>query len=154
MGRVTNNRLHLKKIGMIGAKSTQLKWKTRKILSNVSGISEILQHFKSQLSESSISKLGLDLFNNENLVNLVHGMLRSVEEEEASDTDDENEGESETDQSEDETEEEIENEMLLDVLDDHHDAAKWPVEWRNSSVKLHKNGVGLYESSTKSRVFK
>ena len=150
MGRVTNNRLHLKKIGMIGAKSTQLKWKTRKILSNVSGISEILQHFKSQLSESSISKLGLDLFNNENLVNLVHGMLRSVEEEEASDTDDENEGESETDQSEDETEEEIENEMLLDVLDDHHDAAKWPVEWRNSSVKLHRNGVGLYESSAES----
>ena len=79
-------------------------------------------------------------------------MLRDFEEEEASDTDDENEGESETDQSEDETEEKIENKMLLDVLDDHHDAAKWPVEWRNSTNLTKLAGKKRYDGTSERNI--
>jgi hypothetical protein len=52
----------LRKIGKVGAMRTQLKWKARNVFPDVeTNLGGKLQNVQCQLSESSLSKLGLDL---------------------------------------------------------------------------------------------
>ncbi len=58
-----------------------------------------------------------------------------------------------TDDSEDGVEEEIDNEMQLELLDDH-DAAKWPVEWRNFTENKNSKlpGKKHYDGTSKRNI--